>query len=428
MVNSPFLLNHSFNGLLSQISLLRDLCEEHLLQTMSVTNVISLFHVAVSYQLGCLEWQCADHIRQNLPEVAQHSEMRDLTAEEMNSFLGSQHVSKLDPEMKLFLLISWLTEDVSNRQQYLVMLLGHIDWLTVAQDFLMDISQTDNFFTSNPSSLYLLLQTLHSASIGLGPYADQFEQLRDEYSYLLNSVVSCSVHIGMGKHSQFQPISLSLVSGPGEDIDEKNPQHDNKLQYEKTSCSISKNEDLKNSDSLVPEENRVNQLQLKSKPKTKLRKPVKAGEGNSRDLRKKSNRCLKNKQNSSDNNGNESIALEDTINARKKTLKRKAEDVLDPNSSILSSVHKRFAAEKCTKGLHYTTIKSKVSKTHTSLKVFDDSESFVERKSNPSSSTESLKQSHAVKNSSSGRGKGKSTKVKKKQIDNTGEFCFCFFP
>ena len=144
-------------------------------------------------------------------DIVQTNEFRKLQPEQINAFLGSERMLEMDPEIKLFLIISWLTEEVANRQQFLVILLSHIDWSVVAADFLLEISQTDNFFTCNPSSLYLLLQTLHSSSISLGPYEDQFEDLKSEYSYLLASVVSSSVALGPSPTPQFQPVTMSLI-------------------------------------------------------------------------------------------------------------------------------------------------------------------------------------------------------------------------
>ena len=174
-------------------------------------NVIGYFHVAGKFQLSDLESSSIKFLSQNLADVVQKAEFRDLSPEQINTFLTSYHVSSLKPELKLFLIISWLRGDVQGRQQYLVLLLGHLDWEVVANDFLLEISQTENFFTSNPSSLYLLLQTLHSAAITLGPYTDQFEALREQYSYLLTSVITSTVDLGTGRQKVFQPLALSVI-------------------------------------------------------------------------------------------------------------------------------------------------------------------------------------------------------------------------
>ncbi|XP_059165509.1 uncharacterized protein LOC131948054 [Physella acuta] len=201
-----------------KVTYLLELCMEQLKENVNVDNVISTLCLAEKFQLSELQLHCVSFLQHNLPEVGQKQELRELTPAQINHFLESEHVSTLSPEIKLFLIISWLTEDVSDRQQYLVLLLKHINWSVVAKDFLEEISQTENFFTSNPSSLYLLLQTLHSSSIGLGPYEQQFSALRDEYSYLLSSVVSSSVVLGSGKPQAFKPVHFTFVKPTSDHI------------------------------------------------------------------------------------------------------------------------------------------------------------------------------------------------------------------
>lgn len=56
---------------------------------------------------------------------------------------------KLKPEMKLFPVIGWVGFDVQPREKFLVHLIKHINWSPIASDFLLEISQTDNFFLSS---------------------------------------------------------------------------------------------------------------------------------------------------------------------------------------------------------------------------------------------------------------------------------------
>ncbi|GFS23171.1 zinc finger protein [Elysia marginata] len=191
---------------------LQQYCEELLKATLNIENMISVHRLATKFSLKGLEVECLNFLRKHAADIVQTHEFRKLRPEQINSFLGSERMLEMDPEIKLFLIISWLTEEVANRQQFLVILLSHIDWSVVAGDFLLEISQTDNFFTCNPSSLYLLLQTLHSSSISLGPYEDQFEDLKSEYSYLLASVVSSTVDLEPSLTPNFQPVSISLTS------------------------------------------------------------------------------------------------------------------------------------------------------------------------------------------------------------------------
>ncbi|GFN93478.1 Zinc finger protein [Plakobranchus ocellatus] len=207
---------------------LQQYCEELLKATLNVENMISVHRLATKFSLKGLEVDCLQFLRKHAADIVQTNEFRELQPEQINAFLGSERMVQMDPEIKLFLIISWLMEEVANRQQFLVMLLSHIDWSVVAADFLLEISQTDNFFTCNPSSLYLLLQTLHSSEISLGPYESQFEDLNRDYNYLLASVVSSSVALGPSLTQSFQPVSISITYPPEAHTNEQSQQQHSK--------------------------------------------------------------------------------------------------------------------------------------------------------------------------------------------------------
>lgn len=147
----------------------------------------------------------------NLPEAVKQTDFLSLSPPRFNSFLSSGWVCVMKPEVKLFLIISWLGYDVKERQQYLVLLLRYIDWSTVANDFLLEISQTENFFTTNESSLYLLLQTLFSSTIPLGPYTDLFPGLREKYGFLLDHIIHNSYMLPVEPEEYF-PVSFHLAT------------------------------------------------------------------------------------------------------------------------------------------------------------------------------------------------------------------------
>ena len=158
------------------------------------------------------------HLQMNLPEAVKQADFLGLSPPRFNSFLSSGWVCVMKPEVKLFLIISWLGYDVKERQQYLVLLLRYIDWSTVADDFLNEISQTENFFTTHESSLYLLLQTLFSSSIPLGPYADSFADLRDKYAYLLDHIVQNSYVLPL-EPEEYYPVAYHVLNAPSELLD-----------------------------------------------------------------------------------------------------------------------------------------------------------------------------------------------------------------
>ena len=172
-----------------QIDLLRSDCEEYLRSNLHLGNFLKTFFLSIKYKLTALEDFVLDYLQKNLSNAVTQNEFLSLSVTKLDAFLSSGNMATMKPEVKLFLIISWVGFEVPGRQKYLVVLLKHIDWSTVASDFLHEISLTDNFFTSHESGLFLLLQTLYSSSISLGPYKDIFPSLQQTYSYLLADVL-----------------------------------------------------------------------------------------------------------------------------------------------------------------------------------------------------------------------------------------------
>ncbi|XP_070191911.1 uncharacterized protein [Littorina saxatilis] len=202
-----------------QVNNLRQVCEESLKRQVHIANIVSTYHVARKFRLPNLEEYALNYMQMNLPEAVKQADFLSLTPPRFNSFLSSGWVCVMKPEIKLFLIISWLGYDVKERQQYLVLLLRYIDWSSVANDFLNEISQTENFFTTNESSLYLLLQTLFSSSIPLGPYQDSFPGLRDKYAYLLDHIVQNSYVLPIESEEYF-PVVFHLVNPDGQIVEQ----------------------------------------------------------------------------------------------------------------------------------------------------------------------------------------------------------------
>lgn len=176
-----------------QIETLKNYCEEFLRCNLHLGNFVSTYFLSRKFKLETLEEYIVGFLQLNLSDAVKQGEFLSLRAEKFNTFLSEGWMKKIKPEIKLFLIISWVGYDVQEREKYLVHLLGHINWSTVANDFLLEINRTENFFTSHESSLYLLLQTLYSAGIALGPYKEVFPTLRETHSAILKEVVHTSL-------------------------------------------------------------------------------------------------------------------------------------------------------------------------------------------------------------------------------------------
>ena len=196
-----------------QIEMLKNYCEEFLRCNLHLGNFVSTYFLSRKYKLDSLEEYIVGFLQLNLSDAVKQGEFLSLTARKFNTLLSRGWMEQIKPEIKLFLIISWVGYDVQEREKFLVLLLGHIDWSSVAKDFLLEISRTENFFTSHESSLYLLLQTLYSAGIPIGPYTETFPSLRETHEHILNEVVDTSLL--QIEIDEFFQATISVVSRPG---------------------------------------------------------------------------------------------------------------------------------------------------------------------------------------------------------------------
>lgn len=192
-----------------QIDLLKHYCEEFLRSNLHLGNFLSTYFLSRKYNLKSLEEFIVSFIQANLSDVVKQIEFLTLPADRFNAILSKGYMVDLKPEIKLFLIISWVGYEVRDRECFLIQLLRHIDWSIVASDFLLEISRTENFFTTHESSLYLLLQTLFSSGISLGPYTDHFPSLRQTYSHMLNDIVKAGLIDAY--EEEFYPVTASGV-------------------------------------------------------------------------------------------------------------------------------------------------------------------------------------------------------------------------
>ncbi|XP_062578779.1 uncharacterized protein LOC134240732 [Saccostrea cucullata] len=192
-----------------QIDLLKHYCEEFLRSNLHLGNFLSTYFLSRKYNLKSLEEFIVSFIQANLSDVVKQNEFLTLPADRFNAILSKGYMVDLKPEIKLFLIISWVGYEVRDRECFLIQLLRHIDWSIVASDFLLEISRTENFFTTHESSLYLLLQTLYSSGISLGPYTDHFPSLRQTYSHMLNDMVIAGLIEAY--EEEFYPVTASGV-------------------------------------------------------------------------------------------------------------------------------------------------------------------------------------------------------------------------
>ncbi|XP_052778577.1 uncharacterized protein LOC128216022 [Mya arenaria] len=195
-----------------QIETLKNYCEEFLRCNLHLGNFVSTYFLSRKFKLETLEEYIVGFLQLNLSDTVKQREFLSMNAKKFNTFLSEGWMKKIKPEIKLSLIISWVGSDIIEREKFLLMLLGHIDWSTVADDFLLAIYCTENFFTSHKFRLYLMLHTLNSAGIALGPHTDVFPGLRRSYSCCLKDLVHPSQ---LKNYSEtFHPVTITAKERP----------------------------------------------------------------------------------------------------------------------------------------------------------------------------------------------------------------------
>jgi hypothetical protein len=78
------------------------------------------------YSLESLEEFIVGFLQSNLSDTVKQSEFLQMKAGKFHALLSKGSMLKLKPEIKLFLVISWVGFEVQAREKYLVLLLRHI--------------------------------------------------------------------------------------------------------------------------------------------------------------------------------------------------------------------------------------------------------------------------------------------------------------
>lgn len=155
-------------------------CEEFLKSNIHIKNFVTVFGLARRFRLQSVQDNIASFIQQNLSEAAKQPEFNSLAPSWIYSFISMESMLALKPEYKVFLIVGWISADFENREKYLAMLFSKVSWSDLSSDFLLEISKSENFFTSNMSCLFLLLNSISKAGLSLGPYTEGFQHLREK--------------------------------------------------------------------------------------------------------------------------------------------------------------------------------------------------------------------------------------------------------
>lgn len=179
------------------------MCESYLQKTVSIQDFIPKYFISLKYSLKVLEEIVVDFIETNIATVIEQPDLLNLQPPDFKTFLTSGKMSSVKQEVKFSMIISWVGFDIPDRDKYLMYLFNLVNWTHSVNDLLIQISCTQNIFTTNEFCLFQLLQSLVTA-VGhhLGPFITAYPRLFSMYSHMLEDLSHPNAFFATGQYQQ----------------------------------------------------------------------------------------------------------------------------------------------------------------------------------------------------------------------------------
>ncbi|XP_052820659.1 zinc finger and BTB domain-containing protein 41-like isoform X2 [Mya arenaria] len=161
-------------------------CEQFLIQEIRIDNFIDKYFLALKFKLLNLQEKVAEFVHMNITLVIECVALLNLRPVELKVFITEGKMTNLKQEVKFSLIISWIGINLPERERFLLYLFNQICWNESVADLLMQISCTQNIFTTNELCLFQLLESFVTAKVRhLGPYETIYPRLSITYSRIL---------------------------------------------------------------------------------------------------------------------------------------------------------------------------------------------------------------------------------------------------
>lgn len=188
-------------------------CENYLQKCVNHQNFVSKYFVSLKYNLKVLEEIIVDFIETNIATVIEQPNLLNLQPPDFKQFLTSGKMSSVAQEVKFSLIISWVGFDIPDRDKYMMHLFDLVNWNHSVNDLLIQISCTQNIFTTSEFCLFQLLHSLVT-TVGhhLGPFITAYPRLFSVYSHMLDDLSHPNAFHAAGQyHQELAPILITHV-------------------------------------------------------------------------------------------------------------------------------------------------------------------------------------------------------------------------
>lgn len=189
------------------------LCEGHLQKSINLQDFVRKHFLSLKYGLKVLEEIVVDFIETNIATVIEQLDFLNLQPPDLKVFLTSGKMNSVKQEVKFSLIISWVGYNIPERDKYLLFLFNLVNWTHSVNELLIQISCTQNIFTTNEFCLFQLLHSLVTV-IGhhLGPFITAYPRLFSMYSHMLEDLSHPNAFLAAGQYQQeLAPIVVSQV-------------------------------------------------------------------------------------------------------------------------------------------------------------------------------------------------------------------------
>ena len=177
-----------------QIDPLVQACEEFLAQSVDNSSFVERYFVSLKYKLYSLQDKVLEFVQTNITGIIERAELLGLSPQDFKLFITQGKMATLKQEMKFSLILSWAGINVHDRDKYLLHLFNHVAWAASVDELLLQISCTQNIFTTNEFCLFQLLHSLVMCSgHQLGPFTSAYPRLYSVYSHMLDDLVQPKV-------------------------------------------------------------------------------------------------------------------------------------------------------------------------------------------------------------------------------------------
>ncbi|KAL9974455.1 hypothetical protein ACROYT_G011487 [Oculina patagonica] len=144
---------------------LKNYCANVILQTMSFSNCLAAYYLAVKYRCEALEKKASDFILANFVAVADTEDFLNLTSTQVEEWISSDEIIIKGEEEVFEVAVKWIERNKS-RNQSIVDVFRHIRFIYIARDFLFNVILSNPLMKDNLECSNVVLDAIKLASNG----------------------------------------------------------------------------------------------------------------------------------------------------------------------------------------------------------------------------------------------------------------------